>query len=72
MTVSDALPSPGISYGNGMTFLVTNAWILCRSKNSHCEEWTILEAEMMSFSHGLHYGIEPLSNSYKDFEFWWD
>ncbi len=49
MAVSDALPSPGISYGNGMTFLVMNAWILCRSKNGHCEEWTVLEAEMMSF-----------------------
>ncbi len=49
MAVSDTLPSPGISYGNGMTFLVMNAWILCRSKNGHCDEWTILEAEKMSF-----------------------
>jgi hypothetical protein len=49
MEVSDALSSPGISYGSGMTFLVTNARILCRSKNGYCDEWTILEAEMISF-----------------------
>ncbi len=36
MAVSDTLPSPGILYGNGMTFLVTNARILCQSKNGHC------------------------------------
>jgi hypothetical protein len=29
MAVSDSLPSPGISYGNGVNFLVTNARILC-------------------------------------------
>ncbi len=29
MAVSDALPSPEISYGNGMIFSVMNAWILC-------------------------------------------
>jgi hypothetical protein len=49
MAVSDALPSPEISDGNGMTFLVTNAGTLCRSKNSHIEQWTVLKAEMMSF-----------------------
>jgi hypothetical protein len=49
MAVSDALPSPGIDYGNGMAFLMINAWILCRSKNGHCEEWTVLKGEMMSF-----------------------
>jgi hypothetical protein len=49
MTVLEALPSSGVSYGNGMTFTVTNAWILCHSENSHCEEWTVIEGEMMSF-----------------------
>ena len=36
------------SYENGMTFTVTNAWILCSSEKGHCEEWTVIEGEMMS------------------------
>jgi hypothetical protein len=48
MAVSEALPSPGVSYGNGMTFTVTNAQILCCSENGHCGEWTVIEGEMMS------------------------
>jgi hypothetical protein len=49
MAVSEVLPSPGISYGNGMTFTVMNALILRHSENSHCEEWTVIEGEMISF-----------------------
>ena len=41
--VLDALPFSGIDYGNGMTFSVTNARILCRSKDGHCEEWSEVE-----------------------------
>ena len=32
---SDALPPTGIEYGNGLNFCVTNARILCRSKDGH-------------------------------------
>ncbi len=48
LAVLEALLSPGFSYGNGMTFTVTNARILCHSENGHWKEWTVIEGEMMA------------------------
>ena len=45
---SDGLPPTGIDYGNGLTFCVANARIICKSKNGHCHKWTILEGKMMA------------------------
>ena len=45
---SDGLPPPGTDYGNGLTFCVTNAKIICRSKKGHCEICTIVEGKMMA------------------------
>jgi len=45
---SDRLPPTGIDYGNGLTFCVTNARIICRSKNGHCHIWTVAEGKMMA------------------------
>jgi hypothetical protein len=42
---SDGLPPTGIDYGNGLTFCVTNARIICRSKNGHCHIWTVAEGK---------------------------
>ena len=45
---SDGLPPTGIDYGNGFRFCVTNARIICRSKNGHCHIWTVAEGKMMA------------------------
>ena len=45
---SDGVPPTGIDYGNGLTFCVANARIICKSKNGHCHKWTILEGKMMA------------------------
>jgi hypothetical protein len=45
---SDGLPPTGIDYGNGLRFCVTNARIICKSKNGHCEIWTVAEGKMMA------------------------
>jgi len=45
---SDGLPPTGIDYGNGLTFCVTNARIICKSKNGHCYIWTVVEGKMMA------------------------
>ena len=45
---SDGLPPTGIDYGNGLTFCVTNARIICKSKNGHCYIWTVAEGKMMA------------------------
>jgi hypothetical protein len=34
--------------GNGLRFCVTNAQIICRSKNGHCHIWTVAEGKMMA------------------------
>ncbi len=47
-TCSDGLPPTGIDYGNGLTFCVTNTRIICKSKNGHCDIWTIAEGKMMA------------------------
>ena len=45
---SDGFPPTGIDYGNGLRFCVTNARIICRSKNGHCHIWTVAEGKMMA------------------------
>ena len=45
---SDGLPPTGIDYGNGLTFCVTNARIICKSKDGHCHIWTVEEGKMMA------------------------
>ena len=45
---SDGLPPTGIDYGNGLTFCVKNAQIICKSKNGHCYIWTVTEGIMMA------------------------
>ena len=45
---SDGLPPPGTDYGNGLTFCVTNALIICKNKKGHCDIWTIAEGKMMA------------------------
>ena len=47
---SDGFPPTGIDYGNGLLFCVTNARIICKSKNGHCFIWiwTVAEGIMMA------------------------
>jgi hypothetical protein len=42
---SDGLPPTGTDYGNGLRFCVTNARIICRSKNGHCHIWTVGDSQ---------------------------
>ena len=50
---SDGLPPTRIDYGNGLTFCVTNAQIIWKSKNGHCYIWTVVEGKMMAGIYSL-------------------